>query len=64
MNSGPPTCWRCGFRPLVNPGENLHRLGVTIDGEDWPEIHVCEDCAKELSAELGALHLYDKVTEA
>ena len=58
-----PTCWRCGFRPLVNAQDELLHVDVTVDGTEWPGIWLCEDCADEIAVDLGARHLLKEVIE-
>ncbi|MFB6186454.1 MAG: hypothetical protein ABEI86_06255 [Halobacteriaceae archaeon] len=52
-----PTCIGCGFRSYFNADKGLHTIQITIEGDDWPEMHICDDCAERMAADLGYAHL-------
>lgn len=59
-----PTCIGCGFRPYFNAGKDLHTIQITIAGQEWPELKICDDCADRLAGQLGYAHLLpDEVSQ-
>lgn len=52
-----PTCIGCGFRPYFDADKQLHPIQITIAGDDWPELEICDDCAQRMAADLGYAHL-------